>query len=212
MEISKRTLRRIENISDICDFDTEKGVATLYLHFDKAEEILDKQQSVPAHPVIAAETIERMSRNMCIIPEEFDVVYALTIDDYQDYAPGQLLHAYETGLENRYYRKDEENRTDHMVWFLFALLGLAIFVIMVLGKHYGWFGIASSITAMVMAVILDIFFQTFFERSLIFHFVHVNRLDLFKKSFRRLDAIQCRDQNGKMLSCWKTKKPRKEFK
>ena len=128
MEISKRTLRRVENISDICDFDTEKGVATLHLYFDKAEEILDKQQSTPVRPVISAETIERMSRNMCIIPEEFDVVYAITVDDYQDYTPDQLLHAYKTGLENRYYRKDEENRTDHAVWFLFALVGLALLV------------------------------------------------------------------------------------
>lgn len=210
MEISKRTLRRMENISDICDFDTEKGVATLHLYFDKAEEILDKQQSTPVRPVISAETIERMSRNMCIIPEEFDVVYAITVDDYQDYTPDQLLHAYKTGLENRYYRKDEENRTDHAVWFLFALVGLAIFMFMVFGKHNGWFGAAASVTAMVMAVILDMLFQSFFEKSIIFYFVHDNRMALFKKSFRRLDALQCRDRNGKMLSCWETKKPRKD--
>ncbi len=210
MKISKRTLRRIENISDICDFDTEKGTATLYLRFDKAEEILDKQQSTPVRPVISAETIERMSRNMCIIPEEFDVVYAITIDDYQDYAPDQLLHAYKTGLENRYFRRDEENRSDHVAWLLFAMLGLAIFIFMVLGKHYGWFGIVSSVTAMVMAAILDMLFEIFFEKSIIFCFIHDNRLDLFRKSFRRLDALQCCDQNGKMLSCWKTKKPRND--
>lgn len=195
----------MENIGDICNLDTEKGIATLYLHFDKAEEILDKQQSTPCRPVIAAETIERMLRNMCIIPEEFDVAYAITIDDYQDYASDQLLHAYKTGLENRYFRKDEENKFDHVAWFLFAMLGLGIFVFMILGKHYGWFGIATSIAAMVMVVILDILFEIFFEKSFIFYFIYPNRFDLLKKSFRRLDALQCYDQNGKMLSYGKLK-------
>lgn len=201
MRISKRTLRRMDNVSDFCDIDTENNVATLHLHFDSAEEIINKNQSTPVHPVISTETIERMSHNMCIIPGEFDVAYVITIDDYQGYNPNQLLHAYKTGLESRYYRIDKEDKSAQLAWLIIAIIGLAILFLMVAGKHYDWFGVASSIAAMFMVGVLEMFFQVFFQESFIFYFIRVNNFDLFKASFRRLHTLQCWDQNGEMLGC-----------
>lgn len=192
MNISKRTLRWIDNISDFCDIDTENRVATLYLHFDRAEEIINTKQSTPTHPVISAETIERMAHNMSIIPDAFDVAYDIAIDDYQGYDPDQLLQAYRSGLESRYYRIDKDNKSAHIAWFISALIGLCVLLLMVVGKHYGWFGAASSIAAMFMVGFLEIFFEIFFEESFIFFFIHINSLDKFKASFRRLHALQLR--------------------
>lgn len=196
MKLNKETLRRMENLRDFCDFDTDEGIATLHLHFKNVEAILDSQRSTIGHPVLSEETIERMTENMKLIPVEFDVVFSITVDDYQGYDPEQLLKAYQDGVDKGHYAKRAQKKSANAVSILLAVIGLLLVGVKVLGRQYEWFGPASTITAMFVIGFIEIFSEIFFEESVIFFWINVSDFDLYKENFKRLAALQCCDGKG----------------
>ena len=53
MELSKRTLRWIENMGSDIDFDLEKKIATVPLYYETPDDLLNVQRSRPGQPIIS---------------------------------------------------------------------------------------------------------------------------------------------------------------
>lgn len=199
MKLSKQTLRQMQNIMDFCDFDTNRGVATMHVHFKCAEEIVDTQLSTPEHPILLKDSIKRMDYYMKLVPTDFKVEFSITVDDYQGYNPEILLQAYKKEIRKNYYSKREHNKTINIACLILAIIGIVLLIIKVAGIQYEWFGPASTIIALFIISFLEIFSEVFFEESLIFLFINNNDLDLYKKNLRRLWGLQCCDKkNGKL--------------
>lgn len=58
MILSRRTLKRMENLGSVCSFDTDKEVATLNMHFADVSEIIDERMSNKSKPVVHREAID----------------------------------------------------------------------------------------------------------------------------------------------------------
>ena len=85
MELSKRVLRQVENLSKTYEFDMEKRVATIPLYYDSPEELIDIHLSSPGKPVVSDDAIDYLCEVVSFIPKEFTVEIKLIIDDYGEY-------------------------------------------------------------------------------------------------------------------------------
>ena len=82
MELNKRTLKQIELLSAHYDFDLEKGIATVPLHYATADDLIDEYISRPGKPKLSSDTLDYLQEIIQEIPKEFTIDFSLTVEDY----------------------------------------------------------------------------------------------------------------------------------
>lgn len=189
MKISKRSARRMENLTGLCDFDTAEKLATMQIHYSRAEEIVETTIGSADNPVIQEEAIEYLQALLDAIPEEFGVKVILKIDDYQDYDPQVLQEAYHATA--RILNGGEKNRNHHkkILMAIFVFLGLALLMISVLGKANNWFDFAGKGLSLIFVMLTEMLFEVYFEESFIFFTVSRVYKNVLKAGNERLREV-----------------------
>lgn len=168
MKVSRRTLRRMENLKGVCEFDTKTGVAVPRIHYGKAEEILDTAMSRKEIPVVRPDAVEYIQQILDGVPQEFDVRISLTIDDCQGYDRQTLLEAYNRAIETMEYTDASENKKKKRRMAFFAVIGLVFLAAAIIANKNNWFGGAGKALSMVAVILIELLFEVYFEESLIF--------------------------------------------
>ena len=197
MKISKRSSRQIQNLAKICSFDTEKKIASVPLHYQTAEELLDTHLSRPEIPVISDETVDYLLEVISDIPEDFSVEYVLTIDDSGEYTHEQLLEAIRITIENTYYYHDEKKRQDNVLGAFFLIIGFLALTVETLGGLAGWLGERGSVVRIIIETLLDVVTWVFlWEGAAIILLTYENESTFFSHHMQRLNKMIIKNADG----------------
>ena len=201
MELSKRTLKQIKNLSNVCEFDLQNMTATVQLHYADLSDFIDIHLSRPEKPVVSDIAVDYILDIISDIPKEFNVDFHLTVDDYGEYTHEHILEALKLTVENTYYYYDDTRKKDNVLAVIFIMLGVIIFAINSVGGDSGWFGSADSINKSIIGVVLDVLtWALLWEGAAILLLTYANESTVFGKCMRRFNGILFKDKSGNTLS------------
>ena len=190
MILSKRTLKRIKNIKEICTFDMKNKTATLTLRFQNINEIIDQRMGSIEDPVICAEAVKALENGLDIVPREFKVNFEITIADYQSYNPQTIQHAYLEAIERRKYKRQIFGKRERSRMGRFFALGLFLLLPVFFSTKYSWFTFFGVKISVLIAFILEIAADLLLEEGLVY-FLVTRIADKFSLSNRhRIGIIQ----------------------
>lgn len=186
--------------SDI-DFDPERGIATVPLYYETADDLLNERRTRPGKPVISAEALDVLLNTVKEIPKEFTVEFSLIVDDYGDYTHAQLLDAILKALENTYYRYDEDRKKDNVLSVILMIIGFLVLAFQVIGDYYGLLGAEGTISSDIINAILEtITCICMWEAGAILFLTYGNDATIFHKELRRIQGIRFAAETGEVLS------------
>lgn len=201
MHLSKRTLRQIENLSNICKIDIDNQIVLVPLHYETPEELLDMHLSCPGTPVVSDDTIDYLCDLVSSIPKEFTVEFELKIDDYGEYDHESLIRALHATIENTYYYHDDNHRRNDVLAVIFIILGILILALETIGGDAGWYGVKNSISRNMVETILEIMVWVFiWEGAALLFLTYETESSIFSRNMRRFNGMKFMDNSGKMLS------------
>lgn len=147
MVLSRRTLKRMENLGSVCSFDTDKEVATLNMHFADVSEIIDARMSSENRLVVNEETLELLYNGLELVPNEFRVNYDISIKECQGYDLKTIEEAFMQSLENRDYRENIGKEHKNSIMCVFVVIGLIFLLIsnyVAANNMLAWAGLSVS--------------------------------------------------------------------
>ena len=201
VKINKRTVRQISKLRSKFDFDLEHMTATIPLHFDTVDEIIDIHLSKPNKPVVSRERLEDLLGITREIPDIFSVDFTLTVNDYGDYDSNLLLQAIRDSIESNYYFYDENRKKDNILAVFFLIIGIISLLLEYIGGDLGWFGDPDSINVGIICALLDICAWCFvWEGGAIIFLTYANDATTFRKELNRFTGIRFTNQEGAILS------------
>ena len=200
MELSKRTLRQIKNMSNMFEFDTENKTAVIPLHYETTDDLLDTHLSSPKKPVLSDDTIDYLREKIACIPKEFTVEFALTIDDYGEYSHEALMQTMKSMIENKFYYHDENRKKDNVLSVALLIVGILILAFQAVGSFAGWYGPEGSIIDTVIETILDVLVWVFvWEGAYILLLTYESDSTLFSHCMQRFSGFRFLNKEGKVL-------------
>lgn len=165
MVLSRRTLKRMENLGSACSFDTDKEIATLNMHFADISELIDDKMSNEAKLVVQQDAIDLLYDGLELVPVEFRVNYNISIDDWRGYDLKTVEEAFEQAIADRDYKANTGKAQKHSVMCIFVVLGL---VFLLIGNYttknnmFDWAGLSFSA---IIAFVLELMFEVYFEEG-----------------------------------------------
>lgn len=121
--------RELELYRKYYEVDEENRIVHIVLHYETADELLEKDVSTFEKPQVKHEILERMSDLVRNIPETYRCDISLEIKDYQGYSSEKLMEAMKDSIEFARYKSDKEIKRNWVVASLFVLIGLIILLI-----------------------------------------------------------------------------------
>ena len=170
MVLSRRTLKRMENLGSVCSFDTDKEVATLNMHFADVSEIIDTRMSSENRLVVNEETIELLYDGLELIPNEFRVNYVISIDECRGYDSKTVEEAFSRAVAKKDYKKTVGKDHKREVMVVFVVVGLIFLVISKYTAQNNMFGWAGLSFSAIIAFVLELMFEVYFDEG-VTHFV-----------------------------------------
>lgn len=190
MILSRRTLKRIENLGKACEFDMENAVATVNLRFQSVSEIIDMKISTAKNPVVRRDAITRLEDCLDIVPKEFKVDFRIIISDYQGYDPKIIQDAYRRGMATLAFKRKASNEKNRSRMSTFILMGLFLLLPLILNAQYNWFKFPNLIVSTTIACFLELIFELFFEEGLCYFAVTRVFNKIFADDRKRIGIIQ----------------------
>ena len=200
MKLSKRVLKRAENLSKSFEFDMENHIATIPLHYETPEEMLDMHISSPSKPIVSDDIIDYLGELMTSVPGEFSVGFELTVDDYGEYSHESLLDALKVTIENTFYYHDENRKKDNILGVAFIIIGILLLAMETIGGADGWYGAGDSLSAMFIETILDVMVWVLtWEGAALIFMTYANESTSFSQAMKRFHGLVFLDKSGKKL-------------
>lgn len=165
MVLSKRTLKRMENIGSVCSFDTDKEVATLNMHFADVSELIDERLSNESKLIMSQEAMDVLYDGLELVPVEFRVNYNISIDDCHCYDVRIIEEAFNQAIADRDYMSKIRKAQKHSIMSVFVVLGLVLLLISsyTVGNNvFNWAGLSFSA---IIAFVLELMFEVYFEEG-----------------------------------------------
>ena len=165
MVLSKRTLKRMENIGSVCSFDTDKEVATLNMHFADVSELIDERLSNESKLIMSQEAMDVLYDGLELVPVEFRVNYNISIDDCRCYDVRIIEEAFNQAIADRDYMSKIRKAQKHSIMSVFVVLGLVLLLISsyTVGNNvFNWAGLSFSA---IIAFVLELMFEVYFEEG-----------------------------------------------
>ena len=166
MVLSRRTLKRMENIGNVCSFDTKKEVATLNMHFADASELIDERMSNEKKIIISPEAMDIIYDGLELVPTEFCVNYNISVDDCRGYDVKTVEKAFKQAIADNQYKKKIKKAQKHSVMSVFLVLGLALLLVisyLTVNNFFIWAGFSFPA---IIAFFLELLFEVYFEEGI----------------------------------------------
>ena len=183
MMYSRKTERQIEVLEDSIQFDRNKKLASVPLHYDSVEDLFDSRKG---YGCVSTKTVAYLHSIINKIPSVFKVNFDLSIDDYGSVNKQSLLESLKSSVEDDYYTQYKSKRSKNVLLATFPLIAILIIIIQFFAEDYSWFGASSSFLSIVMLAMCELFSEIFFEESLIFLFINESSFSLLRNRVKRL--------------------------
>ena len=134
---SKIQRRQVELLKKRFDVDEEKKIVELDLHYDQADEILDKNIDSKV-PTFNREKFALLDEIMSDFPREYKVNLNIKIDDYQDYKSSELMEGFNDAVELTQYSGTRGHRKKWMQIIFLLIAGIMILNILARGVIGNW--------------------------------------------------------------------------
>lgn len=183
MKYSKKTERQIEVLENPIEFDRNKKLASVPLHYDSVDDLFDGRRE---YGCISSKTVDYLHSIINKIPSVFKVNFDLTINDYGSVNKKKLLESLKNSVEDNYYTQYKSKRSKNVLLATFPLIAILIIIIHFFANEYSWFGASSSFLSIAMLAMLELFSEIFFEESLIFLVINESSFSLLRNKVKRL--------------------------
>ena len=183
MMYSKKTERQIEVLEDTIQFDRNRKLASVTLHYDSVDDLFDSRKG---YGCVSTKTVDYLHSIINKIPSVFKVNFDLSIDDYGSVNKQNFLDSLKNSVEDNYYSQYKSKRSKNVLLATFPLIAILIIIIQFFAKDYSWFGASSSFLSIVMLALCELFSEIFFEESLIFLFINESSFSLLRNKIKRL--------------------------
>lgn len=190
MVLSRRTMRRMDNIKHFCDFDMEEGSATLHLNFQSVDEIIDGRLSTEKEPYVSLEAIGMLEEYLEFIPKEFKVDFQIKISDCKGYDCQKLEEAFKKTMDIRDYNESTGSEKQKSKMGVFVVVGLIFLLFVIFNSRYAWFNSVGLPLSAGIAFVLELAFELYFESGMT-HFAVTKLYDKFgnESRFGRISII-----------------------
>ncbi len=200
MELSKRTIRQIENMSKTCRFDMDNQIALINLHYDTPDDLLDIHLSHPGKPVISDDAVDYLCELISTVPNEFDVEFSLTIDDYGDYDHKSLMDSIRATIENTFYYHDEYHKKHNVLGVVFIVIAILILALDIIGGSSGWYGDKGNVGRSILETIFEVIVWVFlWEGAALIFLTYENESTVFSKNMKRVNGIRLLNKKGEEM-------------
>ncbi len=165
MILSRRTLKRMENLENVCSFDTDREVATLNMHFNDITEIIDEKMCNGNRLVVNQEALNVLFEGLELVPVEFKVNYKIVIDNRRNYDSKTVEQAFIQAMKGRDYTFDILKTKKHSLMSIFVVLGLVLLLVSIYitgNDMLKWVGLPFSA---IIAFALELMFEVYFEKG-----------------------------------------------
>lgn len=165
------------------EVDDENKIVRIVLHYDTADELVEKDISTFEKPQIKHEILERMSDLVRNVPETYRSDIFLDIKDYQGYTSEKLMEALKDSIEFARYKSDKEIRRNWVIASVFTLIGLIILLVAAFlsSEKISWM---DSTNGAIIKEILDIAAWVFIWEAVTILFISPNPEKVVESSLR----------------------------
>lgn len=183
MMYSKKTEHQIKVLEDTIQFDRNRKLASVTLHYDSVDDLFDSRKG---YGCVSTKTVDYLHSIINKIPSVFKVNFDLSIDDYGSVNKQNFLDSLKNSVEDNYYSQYKSKRSKNVLLATFPLIAILIIIIQFFAKDYSWFGASSSFLSIVMLALCELFSEIFFEESLIFLVINESSFSLLRNKIKRL--------------------------
>jgi len=175
--------RELELYRKYYEVDEENRIVRIVLHYETAEDLLEKDVSTFERPQIKYEILERMSDLVRTVPETYRSDISLEIKDYQGYDSEKLMEAMKDSIEFARYKSDKEIKRNWVIASLFTLVGLVILLVAAFlsSSSFSW---TDSTNGAIFKEILDIAAWVFIWEAVTILFISPNPEKIVESSLR----------------------------
>lgn len=200
MELSRQAKRQIEITKNIYDYDIEKGIVTIPLHYETAEDIVNTTLGCKTSPAIKDEVVDYLQDIIETVPKGFEISFSLTVDDYMGYESQDILDALLGYIEHWYYNNKDANKSRNMIAVSFFVVGIILLVIQIVSAKEFWFSPENTASYSIIDNFLSIGPWVFiWEAAAIFFLTYENESTFYKKDIKRLYELIFKSPSGNIL-------------
>lgn len=195
---SKVQRRQIELLKKRFDVDEENKIVELGLHYDQADEILDKNIDSKV-PTFNREKFAIIDEIISDFPREYKVNINIKIDDYQDYKSSELMDGFNDAVELTQYSGSRGHRKKWIQIIFLLIAGIMILDILARGVIGNWLNLEEE-TKDVVKEVFDITSWVFIWQAVSLMFLtptFERRISL--SMALRVNDVSFLDKNDKVL-------------
>lgn len=126
-KLSLKEQRQVEVLSRYYKIDMEREVITIPFHFDKASDLFDPNIGQTKSLRLNDEIMQKISTIAEKIPLDFKIDISLSIDDYENYKPKEIIQSLKDGFELFHYAFRDSKRDSKVKFAIFCVIGIAFF-------------------------------------------------------------------------------------
>ena len=196
--------RQYEILSKYYDINENTGVICLNLHYDSAIELFDNVKYHSKSSFFSPEIMAYVSDSMEKFPDFYDVELNITIEDYDEYTPKEIIDSFHDNVEITHYRKASSFKNKWIIVALLLSAGVALLTVVGIGSHIQFWSKSKGYA--VLQEVVDISGWVFIWQGVTVAFLSPidNSINtrLIKRNLLRINLI---DSNGKVIYKDKTR-------
>lgn len=127
---SNVSLRELEVVSRYYDVDMEAKVLTVPVKIEKASDLFYDDSVVTKTPLFKQEFLEPVAGLVHSLPDGFNISYKITVKDYENYDPEELMHSFRDTLEIFNYNASKDKQKSNVKMAMLIFVGTFIFTLL----------------------------------------------------------------------------------
>lgn len=186
MNVTKRMKKWMNNYADIIDFDTDNNIATVHLHYDTVDDLLEENLQSTC---ISLDVIKELQSILLRIPYDFKVDYVITVSDYKGCDKEMLHQAFDRTVEMIKFSRDKRHHRISKIMIRNIFWGLAVAIVMILCQKFSVFSSSGPIFSVIILQLINIGFELYFEEGVTFFAVDNPKEKIHYRRFKRFNSV-----------------------
>ena len=146
-----RTLRKLSRHYQLNEENKSFEIA---LYYENANDLFDENIVMNGKPKISDEVTDRMAQILDDIPDGYKARFTLTIEDYGEYTPEQILEGINDALSFRHLRFLRQSKRSDIRTGIMMVAGISFILLMTVGNFSGWWG-ENNVISEVLTYMMD---------------------------------------------------------
>lgn len=146
--------RTVRKLSRHYRLNEENKSFEIALYYEKASDLFDENVAMNGKPRISDDVTDRMAQMLDDIPDGYKARFTLTIEDYGEYTPEQILDGVNDALSFRHLRFLRQSKRADLRTGIMMVVGISFILLMTVGNFSGWWG-EDNVISEVLTYMMD---------------------------------------------------------